>query len=137
MSLRDKNQPQNKSMTNAITTSNQYSVSDFLQTQNEVPMSRSLTKVDGLQYDHKDEDEIPEKDRKGHVDPYQKPAEVSLLFSKTSYPGEENCPCVISNCKPGFLISLREKRSSVDSETRVSGTSWRISHRSSPSQRFL
>ena len=133
MSLRDKNQPQNKSMTNAVTASNQYSVTDILLTNNEDPRSRSLTKVDGLQYDHKDEDEIPEKDRKGHVGPYQNPAEVSLLLSKTSYSGGENCPYVISNCKPGFLVSLREKRSSVDRETRVSGTFRRISHRSSPS----
>ena len=80
MSLKDKNQPQNNRMTNAATASNQYSVSDFPLTENEVPRSRSLTKVDGLQYDRKDEDEIPEKDRKGHVDPYQKAAEVSLLF---------------------------------------------------------
>ena len=78
MSLKDKNQPRNNWMTNAVTASNQYSVSDFLLTKNEVPRSRSLTKVDGLQYDQKDEDEIPEKDRKGHVDPYQKAAEVSL-----------------------------------------------------------
>ena len=133
MSLKDKNQPQNNWMTNAVTASDQYSVSDFLLTKNEVPRSRSLTKVDGLQYDQKDEDEIPEKDRKGHVDPYQKAAEVSLLLSKTSYSGGGNCPYVISNCKPGFLVSLREKRSSVDRETRVSGTSRRISHRSSPS----
>lgn len=93
----------------------------------------SLTKVDGLQYDQKDEDEIPEKDRKGHVDPYQKAAEVSLLLSKISYSVGGNCPYVISNCRPGFLVSLRNKRGSVDRETRVSGTSRRISHRSSPS----
>lgn len=51
MSFKDKNQPQNDRMANAVTASNQYP------------------------YDQKDEDEIPEKDRKGHVDPYQKPAE--------------------------------------------------------------
>lgn len=48
-------------------------------------MSRRLTKVDGLQYDQKDEDEIPEKDRKAHVDAYPDAAEVSLQLSKTSY----------------------------------------------------
>lgn len=112
-------------MTTAVTASSQYSVGDFLLTKNEVPRSRSLTSVYGLQYNRKDEDEIPEKDRKTHVDPYQKAAEVSLLSS--------TCPYVISDSKPGFLVSLRDERSSVDRETRVSGTSRRISHRSSPS----
>ncbi|KAM0798367.1 hypothetical protein BDR22DRAFT_383093 [Usnea florida] len=129
----DKSKPQNNRMQNAATASNQYSVSDFLLTKIEVPGSRSLTNVDGLQYHQKDEDEIPEKNRKGHVDPYHKPAEVSLLLSKTSDQGGKDCPDVISNCKPGFLVSLREKRSSVDRKARVSGASRRISHRSSPS----
>ncbi|MCJ1460961.1 hypothetical protein MMC28_011343 [Mycoblastus sanguinarius] len=79
MSLKDKNQPQKNWTTNAVTASNQYSVSDFLLMRNKVPRSRSLTNVDGLQYDQKDEDEIPEKERKGHVDAYQKAAEAEKI----------------------------------------------------------
>lgn len=81
MSFKDKNEPQDTSWNkNPVTAPNRSWVSfpAILC----IPRSFSLTIVK-LGQGHEDEDEIPERDRKAHVNPYENTAEVGDIPPKS------------------------------------------------------